>query len=132
MRYRSVIPLLILSFVGGALTSAQYLINKMDEAIAPTLDLANDLQRYTSSTMHWLALEDLDTTINVVSRVIQTAESCAPSDAMAATLLELVDAKIQKVNSIPEDRRNVDRKDRPLRLIEQANDLKLDVEMKLY
>lgn len=104
----------------------------MDEAIAPTLDLANDLQRYTSSTMHWLALEDLDTTINVVSRVIQTAESCAPSDAMAATLLELVDAKIQKVNSIPEDRRNVDRKDRSLRLIEQANDLKLDVEMKLY
>lgn len=104
----------------------------MDEVIAPTLDLANDLRRYTNSTMHWLALEDLDTTIDLVSRVIDTADSCAPSDAMAATLLELVDKKIEKVNSIPEDRRNVDQKDHSLKLIEQANDLKLDVEMKLY
>ncbi len=97
-----------------------------------TLDLANDLRRYTNSTAHWLALEDLDTTMDVVSRVIRTADACAPSDAMAATLLELVDTKIQKVNSIPEDRRNIDRKDHSLRLIEQANDLKLGIEMKLY
>jgi len=127
-----VIPLLILSFVGGALTSFLYLNSKINEAIASTFDLANDLRDYTNSTMHWLALEDLDTTIDVVSRVIQKADECAPSDSMAATLLELVETKIQKVNSIPEDRRNADREDDSQRLVDQANDLKLDIEMKLY